>query len=176
MPDHPCPGCGARFPGPAPGQVQVQVATYRASPECVADYHELSALILDNAAAAGQWHQLGTDTYAAQHVGPRMRPITLWFALVGLHLALDRGLTGPQVRDAHQYLSSRGGDWPRFAAPDSPGSLTAHDVPRDLDGGALSAGLVAWAEAVWQVWQPVHEAVATTCLQALAAWYPGRIR
>ena len=152
------------------------MSPYRSSAECLADYHELSAVILDNAALLGQWHQLGTDAYAAQHVGPQMRPITVWFALVGLHLALDRGLTGPQVRDAHQYLSARGGDWPQFPRPDSPGRLTAHDVPRAADGEALTVGLTAWADAVWQTWRPVHEAVAGTCLQALTDWYPGRVR
>ncbi len=162
----PCPGCGTEYAGTA----TTPAGYYRASPDCVATYHDLSGLILNNAARLGPSQQLCSDTYAAQHVGPRMRPITTWFALVGLHLALDHARTGPEVRAVHQHLSASGGPWPTFVAPDSPGPLTVRDVPRTLEGDALGRGVTAWAQAVWQTWLPVHEAVASLCLQARASW------
>ena len=37
----------------------------------------------------GLGHQTSVDAYAAQHVGPQMRPMTVCFALNGLYLVLD---------------------------------------------------------------------------------------
>src|SRR6266542_3189043 len=54
------------------------------------------------------YHQLAVDAYAAQHAsrdaGGDIPPIGVAYALVGLHLALDRGVPGLRVRAAHQRM------------------------------------------------------------------------
>jgi hypothetical protein len=70
---------------------------FRTSPECYAAYQDLSAY---NIARAHRdfVHQEAVDAYAAQHPGPPAKPISAWFALVGLHLAVDQGRTGREVQ------------------------------------------------------------------------------
>ena len=92
-----CPGCGLELPGsglpPDP--------RHNASAECWQLYGEVQGYALRHPWLVRDLHQLTVDTYAAQHAprdpggGP---PIGVAYALVGLHLALDRGRTGLEVR------------------------------------------------------------------------------
>lgn len=50
-------------------------------------------------------HQHAVDACAASHAGGSSRPITVWFALAGLCLALERGLTGREVQFAHLRMA-----------------------------------------------------------------------
>jgi hypothetical protein len=62
-------------------------------------------------------HQEAVDSYAAQHAGPPTKPVTVWFALVGLHLFVDRGRTGRQVQQAHMRLARFGTTWDAIEIP-----------------------------------------------------------
>jgi len=85
------------------------------------------------------YHQLAVDTYAAQHaardVDGDIPPIGVAYALVGLHLALDRGMPGMRVRAAHQRMGKPDRSWPRLPAPERTGAVTVLDVAA---AGAMS--------------------------------------
>jgi Family of unknown function (DUF5946) len=158
-----CPGCGLELPAsglPAdPGR--------NASPECWQLYGEVQGYELRHLELVRDLHQLSVDTYAAQHAphdaGGDRPPIGVAYALVGLHLALDRGVPGVEVRAAHQRMGRPDPSWPRLPAPASTGSMTVLDVATAgamVDSPSGHAGAVrAWAADVWQAWTPQHAAV-----------------
>jgi hypothetical protein len=81
-----------------------------------------------------------------------------------LHLALDRGASGIEVRAAHQRMGKPDPSWPRLPAPERSGAMTVFDVAA---AGAMvgsvaghATAVQAWADAVWQAWAAEHTAVA----------------
>jgi hypothetical protein len=159
-----CPGCGLELPAsglpPDPRR--------NASPECWQLYGEVQGFELGHAELVRDCHQLAVDAYAAQHArrdgGGELPPIGLAYALVGLHLALDRGRPGVEVRAAHQRMGRPDASWPRLQAPPSAGSLTVLDVAAaGLMVGSVAghaAAVRAWATAVWRAWATQQGAVA----------------
>jgi Family of unknown function (DUF5946) len=121
-----CPGCGLELPAsglpPDPRR--------NASPECWPLYGEVQGFELEHPELVRDLHQLAVDAYAAQHA-PRgaagdTPPIAVAYALVGLHLALDRGVPGVEVRAAHQRMGRPGASWPRLPAPERTGTPRGH--------------------------------------------------
>jgi hypothetical protein len=150
-----CRGCGAVLPGP-PTSTDLRSG---ASDACRAVYAEVAGYELTHVAELGRWHQLLVDTYAAQHPSDAGPAIGTAFALIGLHLALDDGRSGLQVRDAHQLLGNRYRDWPRYPAPADRGRLTIVDLALATDPGTYVETLHRWANEVWSAWTGQHAAV-----------------
>lgn len=159
-----CPGCGLQLPASGlPWD-----SRRNASPECWQLYGEVQGFELHHLELARDFHQLTVDAYAAQH-GPRegggdVPPISVAYALVGLHLALDRGVSGIEVRAAHQRMGRPDQSWPRLPKPERTGGMTLFDV---ATAGAMigsAAGhaeaVRAWATAVWRAWAAQHTMVA----------------
>ena len=156
-----CPGCGlsTELRGLPLDE------KYHASGECRALYDELSAFTF-SLRDKEFIHQLGVDAYAAQHCGPKMKPITITFALIGLFLTFERGYTGREAQLAHIELGKKRRAWPWFAPPAEKGELTLLDVVPGLSDRNYKARLGAWGDAVWQSWSREHGAIS-----ALAAKY-----
>jgi hypothetical protein len=159
-----CPGCGLRLPagGVAPDPRR------NASPECRQVYGEVQGIALNHLELARDLRQLTVDAYAAQHapreVGGDLPAISVAYAVVGLHLALDRGLSGLEVRAAHQRMGRPDPSWPRLPAPARTGAMTVFDVAA---AGAMVGSVAghaeavrAWTAAVWQAWAAEHATVA----------------
>ena len=151
----PCPGCGALLPGPA----ATSDPRSSASDACRAVYGEVAGYELGHVAELGRWHQLLVDTYGAQHPGDTGPAIGTVFGLIGLHLALEDGRSGLQVRDAHQLLANRYRVWPRFAAPVDRGRLTIVNLALAADPSMYAETLQRWAREVWSAWTSQHAAV-----------------
>ncbi len=159
-----CPGCGLELPaGGLPAGPR-----RNASPECWRLYGEVQGFELGHVELVRDYHQMAVDAYAAQHAsredGGDVPPIGVAYALVGLHLALDRGVPGVQVRAVHQRMGKPDASWPRLPAPASTGALTVLDVATagamvDSVSGHAEA-VRAWAASVWRAWAPRHAAVA----------------
>jgi hypothetical protein len=124
-----------------------------ASGECWSLYGEVTGLQLTRPARLGAVRQLTVDAYAAQHVGPQTPAIGPAFALIGLHLALDRGWEGWQVRDEHQRLARKRREWPRLTPPPDVGGVTVFDVAMADSDAEHVAVVRRWAEAVWAAWR-----------------------
>jgi hypothetical protein len=139
-----------------------------ASPECWQLYGEVQGFALYHLELVRDSQQLTVDAYAAQHapreVGVNLPPIAVTYALVGLHLALDCGLSGREVRAAHQRMGKPDPSWPRLPTPERTGAMTVFDVAA---AGAMVGSVAghakavrAWAAGVWQAWAAEHATVA----------------
>jgi len=153
-----CPSCGWE----SVGSWSTVEPPLRASPECYASYQELSAYNLLRA-RSDFLHQEAVDAYAAQHPGPPAKPITIWFALVGLHLSLDQGRPGRQVQHAHMKLARRRRTWPMLQPPDDLRCTSAGDVMRHPAGDVRDDAVLSWAAEVWQGWASVQPTIAALC-------------
>jgi Family of unknown function (DUF5946) len=159
-----CPGCGLRLPASGfPPDLR-----RNASPECWQLYGEVQGFALNHLELVRDFQQLTVDAYAAQHapgeVGVNVLPISVAYALVGLHLALDRGVSGIEVRGAHQRMGRPDPSWPRLPTPERTGAMTVFDVAA---AGAMVGSVAghakavrAWAAGVWQAWAAEHATVA----------------
>src|SRR5512132_102686 len=158
-----CPGCGLQLPA----SDMPWDRRRNASPECWQLYGEVQGFALRHLELVRDFHQLIVDAYAAQHA-PRevgeLPPISVVYALVGLHLALDRGISGIEVRAAHQRMGKPDPSWPRLPTPERTGAMTVFEVAA---AGAMVGSVAghakavrAWAAAVWQAWAAQHATVA----------------
>jgi uncharacterized protein DUF5946 len=150
-----CPGCGLRMPDTG-GRLDRR---RNVSPACWHLYGEVTGYELTHLPTLGRFHQLTVDAYGAQHPGSGARPIGVAFGLIGLHLALERGLTGLEVQGAHRQLAARFGDWPTFERPERQAPLTVLDVA--MAGSPEEHGEIVqrWAAAVWASWHASHAQV-----------------
>jgi hypothetical protein len=155
-----CPGCGVRLPESS-WELDRSI---NASPECWQVYGELAGFELSDPSLSGRFHQLTVDAYGAQHAGGDTGAIRVAYGLVGLHLALDRGMRGVDVRAIHQRMGRPDAKWPSFPRPPDVGSLTVIDL---VEAGARAGSVVGhadlvrrWAREVWDAWGAQHDDVA----------------
>ena len=161
-----CPGCGLHLPA----EVIAGDGRVNASAECLRVYAEVAGFASQHLPLL-QLNQLTVDAYGAQHGGGGAPSIRLAYSLVGLHLAVDRGLTGDAVRVAHQRMGKPDRDWPRFEPPGDVGCLTILTVAEEglmveAVAGHQGAAL-RWAADVWHSWHQQHDLVADLTRQLL---------
>jgi hypothetical protein len=154
-----CPCCGYE----AARLADAVEPPFRGTPECYAAYQELSAYTLTRG-RKDFIHQEAVDAYAAQHPGPPAKPISTWFALVGLHLAVDQGRTGAEVQRAHMRLGRRKRTWPVLPPPVDLTCMRAADVLCHPAGDLRDEALLRWAYEVWQRWEAAQATIADWCL------------
>ena len=97
-------------------------------------------------------HQHLVDAYGAQHVRQSKSTIGAAFALAGLYLAVESGLSGRQVQKMHMLMAKRSKTWPRFVPPPDLGRITVADVLAAKPGPARDAAMMDWAKSVWAAW------------------------
>jgi Family of unknown function (DUF5946) len=162
-----CPGCGVDLPA----NDWVPRVRGGASAECQELLAEVQGFELAHLALVRDHHQMTVDAYAAQHVTAVPGPAALQpaYGLVGLHLALDHGVPGVEVRAAHQRMGRPDGTWPVLAPPARRGEVTVFDVATaGLVAGSEeghAAAVTDWARSVWTAWEPAQEAVAALTLR-----------
>jgi hypothetical protein len=110
-------------------------------------------------------HQHVVDAWAAQHADEQTKPIGLTFALVGLYLHVEKGLSGRQVQRVHMELARRKRDWPSFPLPDKRGAVTASAVMAAAAGPERDRAIAAWCASVWAAYGDSHRAVAELLAQ-----------
>ncbi len=97
-------------------------------------------------------HQHVVDAFAAQLADDRTKPIQLTFALVGLCLAVEHGLSGRQVQRVHMQLGQRKQTWPTFALPAERGATSASWVVLAPEGEQRDRAIHAWCRDVWSAY------------------------
>jgi hypothetical protein len=105
-------------------------------------------------------HQHVVDAYAAQTADEQTKPITLVFALAGLYLHIEKGLTGPEVQRAHMMMAKARKDWPRLPLVRERAAMTAADVIEFASGAERNAAIEQWARQVWDAWRPAHHEIS----------------
>lgn len=122
-------------------------------------------------------HQLAVDAYGAQHADPQRGRRRLVYSLVGLHLALDRGWSGTDVRTLHQRMGPPDAGWPVLLRPASLGALTVGDVVAagaragSVEGHA--AAVDAWGRSVWEAWAEDSPGIVALTDSLLATGWHG---
>ena len=122
------------------------------------DFHELCyyTLALGDPAFI---HQHVVDAFAAQHADASDKPIKLTFALVGLYLHVEKGLTGREVQRAHMALGRRKHAWPAFTLPAERGPITVSDVVAVPAGPRRDAMIHDWSVSVWNAFSESRSTV-----------------
>lgn len=115
------------------------------------DFHELCYYTLAHGDPAFI-HQHVVDAFAAQHADENDKPIKLTFALVGLYLHVEKGLTGREVQLAHMALGRKKQAWPTFSLPGERGTVTVSDVVAVPAGPGRDAMIHEWCISVWSAY------------------------
>ncbi|HEV2278523.1 MAG TPA: DUF5946 family protein [Acidobacteriaceae bacterium] len=105
-------------------------------------------------------HQVAIDTFTAQTADATTKPIAVVFALAGLYLHLEKGLSGLQVQAVHMRLANRPKQWPVLPLPRDRGSITVSDVLKAPAGPERDAMIERWSASVWQEWQESRNTIA----------------
>lgn len=121
-------------------------------------YHEVSAYTLTHGDPEFI-HQHVVDAWAAQKANAQTRPIAVFFALVGLYLHVERGLTGREVQRVHMKLAKRPEPWPVGTLPVLRGVTTARDVVAAPEGPERNAMIHGWARDVWNAYAQSRDPV-----------------
>lgn len=112
-------------------------------------YNELCAYTLTHGDAAFI-HQHVVDAFAAQNADERSKSIGVAFALVGLYLHVEKGLSGREVQRVHVLLGRQKRAWPKFTLPRDRGSIRASDVLAAPAGPARDEAIHQWCASVWE--------------------------
>ena len=131
-------------------------------------YHELSYYTLTHPDALRFIHQHAVDAQAAQTADATTKPITVVFALVGLHLLLEQGYTGREVQQAHVALTRYKDKFPHVELPEKRGTMTVDDVLQYPPGPQRDAAITDWCTRVWNAFDQVTRAnIASYCKKYL---------
>ena len=170
-----CPGCGLELSCVA-GLVLAQAIN--ASAECLQLNGDVVGFELNHPWLVEKCHQMTVDCYGAQHAGAPTKPIRVGYSLVGLHLALDCGLSGIEVRDAHMRMGKPDSRWPVFERPPGFARLTIDDVAaaglRAASSDGHAAAVEEWANAVWEWWADSRTDVERLTTMVLGDWLASR--
>jgi Family of unknown function (DUF5946) len=121
-------------------------------------YHELCCYTLAHGDPAFI-HQHVVDAFCAQRADETTKPIAITFALVGLYLHVEHGLSGRQVQRAHMQLAKQKRAWPAFALPRERGPMTVADVMAAPPGAERDAAIERWCASVWSAFRDARPAL-----------------
>ena len=105
-------------------------------------------------------HQHVVDAFTAQNAAGNSKPIAVAFALIGLHLHIEKKYSGKEVQRAHMQLAKKHKTWPRFTLPKQRGSITVFDVVNTLPGTQRDEAIEKWCASVWNAYAENHDQVA----------------
>jgi hypothetical protein len=124
-----------------------------------AAYDELCCYTIAHGAASFI-HQHVVDAFAAQTANEHTKPIALTFALVGLHLHVEKQFSGRQVQRAHMRLARQKQPWPVLDRPRDRGAMTSTDVVAAPAGPERDQRIDAWCASVWEAFREGHSTIA----------------
>ncbi len=104
-------------------------------------------------------HQLVVDAFTAQQADNATKPIAIVFALVGLHLHIDKGYSGKAVQQAHTQLAKQRKHWPVLPLPEERGDITVVDVLETKPGDERDALIESWCKSVWNAYHAVQDQI-----------------
>ena len=121
-------------------------------------FHELCAYTLQRGDAAFI-HQHVVDAFAAQRADVQTKPVKVAFALAGLYLHVEKGLSGRQVQLAHMQMARRRRIWPTFVLPGDRGAVTVLHVMAQPAGTERDQSIDNWCVSVWEAFAGSRNAV-----------------
>ena len=151
-----CPGCGFRGAGEGPVHAYMpsSPACWRAFGLLQAD--ELSRFVYPPA------HGIVVDAYAASHGGDgseRRDRQSVAIHLIAICAVLEQSMRAEPRIALLRELGNRKLDWPALPRPAGFPALDHSSVAGADDLDDYDARARAWAQAVWDWWEPQHERV-----------------
>lgn len=107
-------------------------------------------------------HQHIVDAYAAQTATEHTKPITLFFALAGLYLHLEKHYTGREVQQAHVKMAKKPKDFPTFTLPENRGNILVSNVLEVPPGAEREEMINEWCRSVWAAYADQHDLIITS--------------
>ena len=99
-------------------------------------------------------HQHIVDAFAAQYANDKTKLITIYFALVGLYLYVEKGYTGREIQLEHIRLSNQKKEFLPFLLPENRGIFTIEDVIKKEHGVERDRAIEIWCKSVWKAYEP----------------------
>jgi hypothetical protein len=99
------------------------------------------------------------DAYAAQTASDASKPIGLIFALVGLHLRVERQFSGRDIQKVHMRIARQKRQWPAISLPRDRGSMTAADVLAAAEGPERDLAIDEWCRSVWTAFRDSRQTI-----------------
>lgn len=149
-----CYGCGALVKD-TPGEPHKYIG---AAAGCWEVYGEILAKEYGEYGYPQPTHRLTVDTYAVQHPGKPSRHAiqSVNVHLVGLHLVLEQGLSGPEATKAIGKILEHTDQFVWLEPPASNGRITVLDVVKARDLEEHRRLVETWAKDVWKAWAQYH--------------------
>ncbi len=97
-------------------------------------------------------HQHVVDAFAAQNANENTKWITIYFALVGLYLFVEKGYSGKEVQLEHIRLSRQKKEFLPFELPQHRGNFTIEDVLLKQQGIGRDQAIEIWCKEVWETY------------------------
>jgi len=104
-------------------------------------------------------HQHSVDAFAAQTADATSKPITVFFALSGVYLFLEKKYTGLEVRDAHLQMANKTKTFPFIPLPEDRGAITVSNVLAAPPGADHDEMIRQWCISVWDAYSEQHRTV-----------------
>ena len=114
-------------------------------------YHELALYTLAHRSPRFI-HQHVVDAFSAQQADEHTKWITLYFALVGLYLFVEKQYTGKQIQEEHIRLSNRPKEFIPFLLPLFRGHVTIQDALAQDPGPERDQTIDDWCASVWKAY------------------------
>ena len=89
----------------------------------------------------------------------KTKEIALVFALVGVFLAVERGVSGRGVQLEHMRLSKNKTPFPKIILPEHRGDTSIHDVMDAPPGEKRDWMIKQWCNSVWNACAPNRESI-----------------
>lgn len=124
-------------------------------------YYELSFYTL-SLADKNFIHQHIVDAYAAQEANEHTKPITLFFALAGLYLHLEKNYTGREVQQAHVKMAEKPKHFPTFHLPENRGNILIFNILEAPPGAERDSLIYEWCRSVWAAYADQHDLIITS--------------
>jgi hypothetical protein len=122
------------------------------------NYHEITFYTLSHPGKEFI-HQHVVDAYALQSADSYTKPITIWFALAGLYLAVEKNFSGKQVQHAHMLMAKKPKQFPQISLPSARGAITVTDLLAMKPGMERDNGIYEWCKSVWASFADQHEKI-----------------
>lgn len=115
-------------------------------------YDELLFYTLAHPDQAFFIHQYAVDAFTLQTANEHTKDIALVYALIGVFLAVEKGVSGREVQLEHMRLSRNKTTFPKIILPDQKGDISIHDVLNAPPGEKRDAMIKSWCKSIWNAY------------------------
>lgn len=98
-------------------------------------------------------HQHIVDAFTAQNADGNIKNITLFFAVIGLYLYIEKGFNGKEIQDLHTKIANSKKELPKLKIPKEKASITVSEVLEARPGIERNEKIKEWSRSVWKIFK-----------------------